>query len=338
MNKKLLFFLCSIISFCYAAEGSKVPVEIGRNAFDWCSVQNAKHSHPLEDLSIAWNMPQQGYMLGVFDGHAGSEVAHYVGRNIHLKLSEYLNQAFTIKQSFEHAFSDIEEHVVNTFSGGSTAALVYISKGIAHIVHIGDSRVVFGNNNAVTFATQDHTLKREDERERVLKAEGIISREKRITGQALGPWRINGLAPSRTLGDAWAKGRSVHNGLRGIGGVEKVLLDGKYVKIVAEEWPDTSLNYRQFYRPQVGQVIAEVEYTERQLTGADRWAVIASDGLWDVVSNEEVVATVQDYSNNVGGLCGIASFLCQYAITRGSKDDITVIVVDLLNDFFKKQI
>lgn len=343
MNKKLLFFVCSIISLCYAAEKSKVPIKVpikvGRNAFDWFSVQNARNAHPLEDCSIAWNIPHKGYMLGVFDGHSGGEVAGYVGRNIHLKLDEYLDQAFTVQQSFEKAFFDIEEHVIKEFHGGSTAALVYISKGIAHIVHIGDSRVVFGNNNAVTFATQDHTLQREDERERILKAKGIILREKNnTTGQVLGPWRINGLEPSRTLGDASAKGRSVHNGLRGIGGEEKVLLDGKYVKIVAEEWPDTSLNYRQFYRPQVGQVIAEPEYTERQLTGKDRWAIIASDGLWDVASNEEVLATVQDYYNNVGGLCGIASFLCQCAITRGSKDDITVIVVDLLNDFFKKQI
>ena len=82
MNKKLLFFVCSIISLCYAAEKSKVPIKVpikvGRNAFDWFSVQNARNAHPLEDCSIAWNIPHKGYMLGVFDGHSGGEVAGYV--------------------------------------------------------------------------------------------------------------------------------------------------------------------------------------------------------------------------------------------------------------------
>ena len=333
MNKKLLVFLCTINFLSYAAEKPEGSI----NAFDWFSMQNEKKTN--EDSLVIWYRPQRGYLSGVFDGHAGSEVASYVEKNVHLKFYEYLDQAFTVKQSFEHAFADIEEYVVNKFKSGSTAALVYISddNGIAHVANIGDSRAVFGNKNVVTFATQDQTLQREDERERVLKAGGIIFREKSITSGAVGPWRINGLATSRTLGDAWAKGRDLSI-TRGIGGTREVILDGKPAVMISEQWPDICFKERQICKPQVGQLIAEPEYTEHQLTDTDRWLIIASDGLWDVVNNEEALTIVQDYYDKEGCLRGIAYFLCKYAITRHSTDNITVIVVDLLSNLFKKKI
>jgi serine/threonine protein phosphatase PrpC len=333
MNKKLLFFLCTIISLCYAAE-SPYPHDRYSNIVNVLSVQNKL---PYQEDRVVWSYidHKRGHLFGVIDGHCGFKTADYVVNNFPKKFKQYLDQAFTVKKSFEHAFLDIEEHVVNTFTSGSTAVFVYMSNGIAHVANVGDSRAVFGSQNAITFATCDQTPDREDERARILQAGGVIFRYKR-PGQELEPWRINGLAMSRSLGDAWAKGRADEPGYTA--GIRKVLIDGDQAELFSAQLPDMCLKDLPLYTPQVGQVIAEPEHTERTLTDIDRWLIIASDGLWDVVGSKDALTMVQDYYDAEGCLEGIARFLCECAIAKGSDDNITIMVVDLLNDWFKKEI
>ena len=56
------------------------------------------------------------------------------------------------------------------------------------------------------------------------------------------------------------------------------------------------------------------------------YQVMASDGLWDVVSNIDVVNIIRDTVKEPG-MC--AKRLATEAAERGSKDNITVIVVFL---------
>lgn len=53
---------------------------------------------------------------------------------------------------------------------------------------------------------------------------------------------------------------------------------------------------------------------------------MASDGLWDVISNDEVVSIIRDTVKEPG-MC--SKRLAAEAAERGSKDNITVIVVFL---------
>ncbi|EEF36185.1 protein kinase and PP2C-like domain-containing protein [Ricinus communis] len=73
-------------------------------------------------------------------------------------------------------------------------------------------------------------------------------------------------------------------------------------------------------------VTAEPEITETTLSSEDEFLVMASDGLWDVVSNEEVVDIIRDTVKEPG-MC--SKRLATEAAERGSKDNITVIVVFL---------
>ncbi|KAK9156587.1 hypothetical protein Scep_003161 [Stephania cephalantha] len=73
-------------------------------------------------------------------------------------------------------------------------------------------------------------------------------------------------------------------------------------------------------------VTAEPEMTETTLTSEDEYLVMASDGLWDVMSNEEVVGIIKDTVKEPG-MC--SKRLATEAAERGSKDNITVIVVFL---------
>lgn len=54
--------------------------------------------------------------------------------------------------------------------------------------------------------------------------------------------------------------------------------------------------------------------------------VMASDGLWDVMSNADVVSIIKDTVKEAG-MC--SKRLATEAAARGSKDNITVIVVFL---------
>ncbi|KAI9162024.1 hypothetical protein LWI28_023022 [Acer negundo] len=73
-------------------------------------------------------------------------------------------------------------------------------------------------------------------------------------------------------------------------------------------------------------VTAEPEITETVLSSEDEFLVMASDGLWDVVSNEEAVNIIRDTVKEPG-MC--SKRLATEAAERGSKDNITVIVIFL---------
>ncbi|THG18851.1 hypothetical protein TEA_005630 [Camellia sinensis var. sinensis] len=73
-------------------------------------------------------------------------------------------------------------------------------------------------------------------------------------------------------------------------------------------------------------VTAEPEITETILFVEDEYLVMASDGLWDVMSNAEIVSIIKDTVKEPG-MC--SKRLATEAAERGSKDNITVIVVFL---------
>lgn len=73
-------------------------------------------------------------------------------------------------------------------------------------------------------------------------------------------------------------------------------------------------------------VTAQPEITETSLSTDDEFLVMASDGLWDVVRNEDVVSIIKDTVKEPA-MC--SKRLATEAAERGSKDNITVIVVFL---------
>lgn len=73
-------------------------------------------------------------------------------------------------------------------------------------------------------------------------------------------------------------------------------------------------------------VTAEPEVTETILSTDDEFLVMASDGLWDIISNEEVISIIKDTVKEPG-MC--SKRLATEAVERGSKDNITVIVIFL---------
>lgn len=69
-------------------------------------------------------------------------------------------------------------------------------------------------------------------------------------------------------------------------------------------------------------VVADPEIQEEKIDGVE-FLIIASDGLWNVVSNKDAVAMVQDIPDAEAA----SKKLVQEAFARGSSDNITCVVV-----------
>lgn len=90
------------------------------------------------------------------------------------------------------------------------------------------------------------------------------------------------------------------------------------VLAVARAFGNRSL--RQVIRP-------DAEITIKRLERDDDMIVIASDGLWDVLSNRDVMQICKSYSGQ--SQQRIANELSTAAIKRGSMDNVTVILINL---------
>jgi len=85
---------------------------------------------------------------------------------------------------------------------------------------------------------------------------------------------------------------------------------------------------------------AEPETKVIEIKSDYEFIILASDGLWDVVTNQEAVDIVrpfycQDENGGGGVLLGACKKLVELAIDRKSKDDITVMIVRL-HEFCKQ--
>lgn len=85
-------------------------------------------------------------------------------------------------------------------------------------------------------------------------------------------------------------------------------------------------------------VVPKPDFFRRKIEKNDRFLVLACDGLWDVMSNQDVVNFVLEHmsvnAKNKTLSCqdkrkNIAKNLGEYAIKKGSTDNITIIIVFL---------
>ncbi|XP_021760936.1 probable protein phosphatase 2C 11 [Chenopodium quinoa] len=74
-------------------------------------------------------------------------------------------------------------------------------------------------------------------------------------------------------------------------------------------------------------VIAEPEIKEQEIDGVD-FIIIASDGLWNVITNKDAVSLVQDIKDAEAA----SRKLTEEAFTRGSSDNITCLVIRFENE------
>ena len=77
-------------------------------------------------------------------------------------------------------------------------------------------------------------------------------------------------------------------------------------------------------------VIGEADVTEIDIDGTEDYLVVACDGVWDVVNGEEMTECVKAHFEKGGLKKDMAKAIVDFAISEGSGDNLSVIVI-----FFK---
>ncbi|KAK9142285.1 hypothetical protein Syun_011685 [Stephania yunnanensis] len=262
------------------------------------------------------------HFYGVYDGHGGSQVANYCRDRIHSALVEELNHVkeglsngnvrdswqVQWEKAFTNCFLKVDAEVgggvhresidgstepVAPETVGSTAAVAVICSSHIIVANCGDSRAVLYRGKESMPLSVDHKPNREDEYARIEAAGGKVI-------QWNGHRVFGVLAMSRSIGDRYLK-----------------------------PW-----------------IIPEPEVTLVPRMKEDECLILASDGLWDVMTNEEacevarrrillwhkkngVTSSVERGQGVDPAAQAAAETLSKLALQKGSKDNITVVVVDL---------
>ncbi|KAK6927255.1 PPM-type phosphatase-like domain [Dillenia turbinata] len=275
-----------------------------------------------------------GHFFGVYDGHGGSQVANYCRDRVHPVLAEELEVAIKglsdkgsksdcqeqWRNAFVNCFVKVDSEVgggaglepVAPETVGSTAVVAVICSSHIIVANCGDSRAVLYRGKEPIALSVDHKPNREDEYARIEAAGGKVI-------QWNGHRVFGVLAMSRSVGSFVALASATSLTL------------------------DCPTDGDRYLKPWI---IPEPEVMFLPRAREDECLILASDGLWDVMSNEEVCDLARKrilmwHKKNGDTLPsergeGIdpaaqaaAECLSNRALQKGSKDNITVIVVDL---------
>lgn len=87
-------------------------------------------------------------------------------------------------------------------------------------------------------------------------------------------------------------------------------------------------------------IIPDAEIQSRKLTPEDQFLILASDGVWDVLSNEEaceLVNTTLEMPSGDNAPSDAALVVVRKAIKKGTRDNVSAIVVDLQKKRIQKE-
>lgn len=174
---------------------------------------------------------------------------------------------------------------------GCTACVVHVSNGVLHVANLGDSRAVLGVQEpdgrwSAVSLTNDHNAQNPDELQRIL-GEHPLSEQRTVVRHD----RLLGLLlPFRAFGD------------------------------VRFKWRPEMLSRLYETRPDILSVVSEVvrtppphyltppylsaqpEVVQHHITSSDKFLVLATDGLWELMHRQTVVQLVGEQIKGQGGL------------------------------------
>ncbi|MCO5548374.1 hypothetical protein L7F22_001831 [Adiantum nelumboides] len=270
------------------------------------------------------------HFFAIYDGHGGNQASNYCMERLHHALAEELSSlsltneknhetsegsssSSTWEKVMSSCFSKVDQEVggvcpngqcddvgggTATCCGdsiapenvGTTATVAVVSSCQIVVANCGDSRAVLSRGGAAIPLSRDHKPERDDETSRIEAAGGRV--------MYWDGYRVGGLlALSRSIGDRYLK---------------------RYV-------------------------VSEPEVTYLDRTKDDECLIIASDGLWDVISNDTaceiarkcLVSARRKRASRSFALgedpasATVAALLVKLAYSRGSKDNISAVVIDL---------
>ncbi len=145
-----------------------------------------------------------GYLMAIFDGHGGKEVAEVASKNLlnffsqehdNLKTKGQVDYKILLKSVTSRLSRSVEE-----YSSGSTMSLVFISRSeenAAYVAVLGDSPIVISNLDGNLFIGPEHNVRSNLIERKLAKKRGGFYSGGYIWNEETG----SGLQMSRALGD-----------------------------------------------------------------------------------------------------------------------------------------
>lgn len=259
--------------------------------------------------------------FGLFDGHSGASCADFLRDNLHQFITKQgcyrKDKSRALREGLiecETRFLEIAKQ--STDNSGACALVCLLENTKAYVANVGDSRAILsrGRGRLAQQITQDHKPEADVEKERIFGNGGGIFRSKKcvyrevtdcrgkvsdvIEDTRYGPYRVDpgGLSVSRTIGDLQAKDIAMKGNPRCI--------------------------------------VPHPDCYEVELTPDTDFAVVACDGVFDVLKNKDVTdgvwSVLQQWTRSKGlkEACRLASeYVMKMSFDKKSMDNITVIVI-----------
>lgn len=250
--------------------------------------------------------------MGVCDGHGyyGHEISEYIKENLPMDLNRIIKS-----KKLDLNKDDLSQVLIDTFimennsllrnkqidsdmSGSTCVSVIYTPQKLI-IANLGDSRCVLGkkiNNNEWKYEnlSNDHKPNVKEEADRIIKKGGRIRPMLDEDGNFVGPLRV-------------------------------------YMK--DKDLPGLAMT-RSFgdYMASIAGTISIPEIKEHVLCKEDAFIILASDGLFEFISSEEVGKIVKGYyeKNDIVGCCEFLykeSYRKWIVEEEDTVDDITIILV-----------
>ena len=280
--------------------------------------------------------PEEYGFFAVYDGHCGNQAAQYLQDHLHQRVFAHSNYPGDLETalaktcvSIDNEFLDICEE--RKWYSGSTALGIVLREDKLYMFNIGDCMAVLCRTNGLaSVMNTPHKPGQPDEERRIKKANGWITEEKELYMGRLHrmdlsdpvvrdkaqkvTWvvihRVCGeLAVSRSIGDPDYKRFTPH-----------AKVDALF------NWPD---DHNEAFAADL--VVPDPEVKVFNLSKSDEFFIIASDGLWDVVGAEDAIVKTRSSLHAGKSPYEAAEELCDLALKLGSSDNVTVIVVKLLD-------
>lgn len=234
-------------------------------------------------------------LYGVFDGHGGSYISKRLRNSITNILVPRLKVSGDLQKIITDTFVDIDKEYYNQWrrnlfgTDGSTASIVIQKQNILYFVNLGDSRTVLYDSNGGVFYSTT-----DHKPAHSTERERITSTRYDVITTDVP--RIGGLlAVSRSFGDFIYK-----------------------------------IDERDVYNPQYAvSTVPDIHRIDISTIIGDRLIVSATDGLWDVFTNEEVYRFIQTHKKKGMAYKTIFRNLINSAYTKGSTDNISIVYVEL---------
>jgi protein phosphatase 2C len=236
-------------------------------------------------------------LYAVMDGHGGPNISKRVKELVYKVFLNPARQYPLGNDEIEKYFNAIERKLETDKPNyannmGCTCLIVVEYRSITgthlQIMNIGDSRVIMNRGQLGIPLSKDHKPGTFDERRRI---EEIIATRGDAKLEWDGfDWRIKGLSVSRAFGDVLAK---------------------PYIEHLPEVF-------------------------HQKLDKKVEFIILACDGVWDVISSQDAVNFVMENMSwdpvkkkavQKDGRKNLAKALAQYAIDKGSTDNVSAIIV-----------